>query len=107
MPGYLVQMGAQVKCTHGGMATPTMTNPRVTLGGAPSVLLAAPYTVAGCGCPAPPAANGPCVTGKWTSGTTRVRSNGQALVLQAGTGTCTPTGTPLLVLQAQARVVAI
>lgn len=107
MPGFLVQVGAQVKCSHGGQAAPTMPNPRVLLGGAPSVLMSAPYVIAGCAFPPPPAANGPCVTGQWTSGSTRVMSNGQPLVIQSSTGLCAPTGTPMLVLMPQSRVSAI
>jgi hypothetical protein len=107
MPGYLVQVGAQVKCSHGGQATPTVPNPRVLLGGVPSVLMSTPYVVAGCTFPPPPAANGPCVSGQWLSGTTRVLSNGQPLVVQSSTGLCAPTGTPLLVAATQAHVFAI
>lgn len=107
MPGFLVQVGAQVMCSHGGQATPTTPNPRVLLGGAPSVLMTSPYVVAGCAFPPPPAANGPCVTGQWMSGTTRVLSNMQPLVVQSSTGLCAPTGTPLLVVVPQARVMAI
>jgi hypothetical protein len=107
MPGFLVQAGAQVKCAHGGQATPTAPNPRVLLGGAPSVLMATPYVVAGCGFPPPPAGNGPCVSGQWLSGTTRVTSNGQPLLVQSSTGLCAPTGTPLLVVLPQSRVAAI
>jgi len=107
MPGFLVQVGAQVKCSHGGQATPTVPNPRVVLGGAQSVLMSTPYVIAGCAFPPPPAANGPCVTGQWTSGTTRVLSNGQPLLVQSSTGLCAPTGTPMLVVVPQARVSAI
>ncbi len=107
MPGFLVQVGAQVLCSHTGQATPTVPNPRVTLGGAPSVLITSPYVIAGCVLPAPPAANGPCVTGQWLSGTTRVTSNGQPLLVQSSTSICAPTGTPMLILVPQARVSAI
>ena len=107
MPGFLVQVGAQVKCSHGGQATPATPNPRVLLGGFPSVLMPSPWLVAGCTFPPPPAANGPCVTGQWISGTTRVLSNMQPLVVQSSTGLCAPTGTPLLVVAPQARVFAV
>lgn len=107
MPGYLVQFGAQVICAHGGQATATAPNPRVLLGGAPSVLMTTPYVIAGCAFPPPPAANGPCVTGQWLTGSTRVTSNGQPLVVQSSTGICAPTGTPMTVLVPQARVFAI
>ena len=104
MPGFLVQVGAQVTCAHGGQATPAVPNPRVTLSGAPSVLVTSPYLVAGCAFPPPPAANGPCVTGQWLSGTTRVLSNGQPLLCQSSTSLCTPTGTPLTIAVTQTRV---
>lgn len=109
MPGYLVQVGAQVKCSHGGQATPSVPipNPSVMLSGASSVLMSTPFVVAGCAFPTPPTANGPCVTGLWQSGTTRVFSNGQPLLVQSSTGLCAPTGTPLLVVMPQARVTAI
>ena len=107
MPGMLVQVGATVMCSHGGTATPTTPNPRVTLTGAPSVLMSSVYSIAGCAFPPPPNANGPCVTGQWLSGTTRVMSNGQPLVVQSSTGLCAPTGTPMMVIVPQARVSAI
>ena len=94
MPGFLLHVGATVLCAHGGQAQPTVPNPRVTLGGQPSVLLTAPYVVAGC--PFVPPAAGPCVTAQWVVGTTRVTSNGQPLVVQSGQAICAPTGTPLM-----------
>lgn len=107
MPGFLVQFGAQILCSHGGQATPTMPNPRVTLSGAPSLLISSPCVVAGCAFPPPPTANGPCVTGQWLSGTSRVLSNGQPLVVQSSQSLCAPTGTPMLIVAPQIRVSAI
>lgn len=106
MPGFLVQVGAQVLCAHGGQATASVPNPRVTLGGPPSVLTTSPFLIAGCALPPPPAANGPCVSGQWLTGTTRVLSNGQPLVVQAGTSLCAPSGTPMMVVATQTRVTA-
>ena len=34
----LLHVGAQVLCSHGGLASPTTPNPRVLLSGQPSVL---------------------------------------------------------------------
>ena len=107
MPGFLVHVGAQVLCSHGGQATPTVPNPRVTVGGQPTVLITGPYLVAGCALPPPPAANGPCVSAQWLTGTTRVLSNGQPLVVQSSQAICAPSGTPLLILVTQPRVSAI
>ena len=107
MPGFLVHVGAQVFCAHAGQATPTVPNPRVTVSGQPTILVTSPYVVAGCTFPPPPAANGPCVSGQWLSGTTRVTSNGQPLLVQSSQGICAPTGTPLLIVVTQTRVSAM
>ena len=107
MPGFLVHLGAQVLCSHAGQAQPTVVNPRVTVSGQPTVTMPSPYVVAGCVLPPPPAANGPCVTGQWLSGTTRVTSNGQPLLVQSSQGICAPTGTPLLIVTTQMRASAL
>jgi hypothetical protein len=101
MPAPLLHLGAQVLCSHGGMATPTSPNPRVLLNGQPSVVLSTPYVVAGC---ALSSSGTPCVSGQWLVAATRVFSQGQPLVLQTSTSTCVPNGTPLLPLVAQTRV---
>ena len=107
MPGFLVHVGAQVLCSHAGQAQPTAPNPRVLVSGMSTVLISAPYLVAGCTFPPPPGANGPCVTAQWVVGTTRVTSNGQPLVVQSSQAICTPTGTPLLIVGTQTRVSAM
>ncbi len=104
MPGTLLHLGATVMCAHGGQAQPTAPNPRVTVSGQPIVTLSAPYVVAGCALPPPPAANGPCVTAQWISGATRVTSNGQPVLLLDSQAICAPTGTPLLIVMTQTRV---
>ena len=103
MPGFLLHVGATVLCAHGGQAQPTVPNPRVTVSGQPIVMLPAPYVVAGCALPPPPAANGPCVTAQWVSAATRVTSNGQPVLLLDSQAVCAPTGTPLLVTVTQIR----
>lgn len=107
MPGFLVHVGAQVLCAHAGQATPTAPNPRVTVSGQPTVLITAPYMVAGCTLPPPTAANGPCLSAQWLAGSTRVTSNGQPLVVQSSQAVCAPTGTPLMILLTQTRVSAM
>lgn len=106
MPGMLVEATASIMCSHGGKATPTAVNPRVALGGVPSMTIATTMVVAGCAFPPPPAANGPCVTGQWLTGSTRVLSSGQPLIVQSSTSLCAPTGTPLVITVPQARVMA-
>jgi hypothetical protein len=104
MPGLLIDAGASVLCSHGGKATPTAPFPRVTLSGKPVVTLTAPYVVAGCALPPPPAANGPCVSAQWLSGAMRVFAGGAPVLLQSGASVCAPTGTPLMVVMTQLRV---
>ena len=106
MPGFLVHVGATVTCAHGGQAQPTVPNPRVTVMGQPTVTIAAPYVVAGCAFPPPTAGNGPCVSAQWLTGSTRVLSNGQPLVVLSSQAICAPTGTPLLILVTQTRATA-
>lgn len=105
MPGFLLHIGATVLCAHGGQAQPTAPNPRVLVSGQPTVTQPAPYVIAGCPF-VPPGGNGPCVTAQWVTGTVRVMSNGQPLLVQSSQAICAPTGTPLLPLVTQARVTA-
>ncbi len=107
MPGFLLHVGATVLCAHGGQAQPTAPNPRVLVGGQPTVTMAAPYVVAGCTLPPPAAANGPCVTAQWVTAATRVTANGQPLLLIDSQALCAPTGTPLTVAATQTRVSAL
>lgn len=106
MPGYLLHLGAQVTCAHGGPALPTVTNPRVMVSGQPTAPLTAPYSVTGCTFPPPTAANGPCAVATWVVGTVRVTSLGQPFAIVGGQAVCAPTGTPLLPVAAQPRVLA-
>lgn len=106
MPGPILHLGATVTCSHGGQATPSVTVPRVTASGQPVATLVSPYLVAGCSLPPPPAANGPCVTGQFVTGATRVLVMGQPVLLLDSQSICAPTGTPLLPLVAQMRAIA-
>ena len=104
MPAPILHLGATVLCTHAGQATPLAPFPRVTLSGQPLVTIASPYAVAGCaltGTPTPP-----CVTGQWLMGATRVLAGGAPVATLAGSSVCIPTGTPMLALMAQTRVLA-
>jgi hypothetical protein len=104
MPGPIVHLGATVTCSHGGQAQPTAPNPRVLVSGQPIVTLTTPYVVAGCPF-VTPGGNGPCVTAQWIVGATRVFSNGAPVILQLSNSICAPTGTPLVVIAAQTRVI--
>lgn len=103
MPGFLLHQGATVLCSHAGLAQPTVPNPRVRVGGQPTVIQSNPYVITGCPF-VPPGGNGPCITGQWITAATRVRSQGVPLLLQDSQAICTPTGTPLTILVTQVRV---
>jgi hypothetical protein len=96
----LLHQGATVQCIHGGQAQPTVTDQRVTVGNQQVVTQSAPYTVAGCSNPIQ--AGGPCVTATFTSAATRVRANGQPVLLSDSQAICSPTGT-LTIVSTQMR----
>jgi hypothetical protein len=104
MPGPILHLGATVMCSHAGTALPTSPFPRVTVSGQPVVSLTTQYSIAGCaltGTPTPP-----CVTGQFVVGATRVLAGGTPVALQTGSSITTPTGSPMLPLVAQLRVIA-
>lgn len=105
MPAPILHMGATVLCSHGGQAMPTAPSPRVLVSGMPIATIAAPYAIAGCAF-VPPAGNGPCVTAQWVMGAVEVVSMGQPVVIMTGVAVCVPTGTPLVPVVAQTRVLA-
>ncbi len=104
MPGTFVHVGAVVQCAHAGVAQPTVPNPRVTVSGQPILLQPMPWAVAGCSLPPPLAANGPCVTAQWITGSLRVKSMGMPILLRDSQAICTPSGTPLTIINTQIRV---
>jgi len=104
MPGFVLHVGATVICAHAGQAQATVPNPRVMVGGQPTVTMAAPWVVAGCALTGTP--NPPCVTANWVVGATRVLSQGQPLLLQDSQSVCVAPGTPLQILVTQVRVKA-
>jgi hypothetical protein len=56
--------------------------------------------------PPPIAGNGPCVTAQFITAALRVQVMGQPVLLQDSQSVCVPTGTPLLPVVAQTRVIA-
>ena len=102
MPAPILHLGATVLCAHAGQATPLAPFPRVMLSGQPVATLSSPYAVTGCALP--PAAGGPCVTGQWLVGAVRALAGGMPVLLMTGSSLCAPTGTPLVPVAAQTRV---
>jgi hypothetical protein len=104
MPGPILHLGATLTCSHGGQATPVAPFPRVLVSGHPVVTQTSPWAIAGCGF-VPPAGNGPCVTATVVVAATRVFAGGAPVVLMDSVSVCAPTGTPMLPVQAQMRVI--
>jgi hypothetical protein len=104
MPAPILHLGAIVTCMHAGQATPLAPFPRALLSGQPAVTLTSPYAVAACaltGTPSPP-----CVTAQWVLGATRVLAGGAPVLTMTGQAVCVASGTPLLPVVAQTRVLA-
>jgi hypothetical protein len=93
-------------CTHAGQATPSASFPRVTVSDQPVITQPTPYVIAGCTLPTPYAANGPCVSGQWLTGSVRVLAGGMPLVLMDSQSICAPTGAPMVATVVQTRVIA-
>lgn len=104
MPGFLLNVGSTVICAHGGQAKPTVPNPRVRVMGMPVTTMGAPYAIAGCANPPPPANVGPCVIAQWITASVRIKVMGLPVLMQDSQALCVPTRTPLTVVVAQMRV---
>ena len=104
MPSFVLHSSSIVLCTHFGQAKPILPSLRVTLSGQPLVTIGSPYVITACGLTG--TTTPPCVTGKLTAGSVRVTSDNLPLGLLNSPTTCIPTGTPMLLLLAQFRVVA-
>ena len=97
-----LHLGAVVTCSHAGPATPLSPFARVLLSGQPVVTIASPYGITGCALST--TSTPPCLTGQWISGAVRVVAGGAPVATMTGASTCIPTGTPMLPLTAQPRV---
>ena len=81
-----------------------MPFPRVTLSAQPLVNVTSPYAIAGCALAT--TSTPPCVTGQFVMGATRVMAGGAPVATLVSQSTCIPTGTPMLPVMAQMRVLA-
>lgn len=104
MPAPILHFGATVLCSHAGQAMPVAPFPRVLLSGQPVVTLTSPYAIAGCALSG--SGSPPCATAQWVVGALRVMAGGAPVLTMAGQSVCVPTGTPLMPVVAQTRVLA-
>lgn len=104
MPAPILHFGATVLCSHAGQATAVTPFPRVLVSGQPVVTLTTQYVIACCALTGTP--NPPCVSGQFIVGAVRVLAGGQPVATMMGQSICTPTGTPMMPVVAQTRVLA-
>jgi len=104
MPAPILHLGATITCMHAGLAAPLTPFPRVLVSGQPITTLTTSYAITGCALTGTP--NPPCVTAQWVVGAVRVLAGGAPVLLQSGQAVCVPTGTGLLPLVVQPRVIA-
>jgi hypothetical protein len=104
MSAFILDRNAVVLCSHAGRATPQAPSRRVMLSNQPLITIASPYAVSACSLSG--TSSPPCVTGQLMAGATRVVSDGAPVATLTSQTTCVPTGTPLLPLVSQMRVLA-
>ncbi|MCC6729963.1 MAG: hypothetical protein IT208_11560 [Chthonomonadales bacterium] len=88
MPGFLMHVGAQAICPHGGQVSVVSSNLRVKAMGQPVATAADTFLIAGCAFTVPPPKPQPCVRVTWLAPALRVRVSGQPAILQTSTGIC-------------------
>src|SRR3569623_1989167 len=104
MPAPILHLGATITCMHAGLAAPLTPFPRVQVSGQPIATLTTSYAITGCALTGTP--NPPYVTAQRVVGAVRVLAGGAPVLLLSGQAVCVPTGTGLLPLVVQPRVIA-
>ena len=88
MSGFLFHVGATALCPHAGPVQTVSGNSRVLVGGQPVATLSDNFLVTGCVFTVPTGKPQPCVKVQWLVPASRVRVNGQPVILQTSTGLC-------------------
>lgn len=109
MAAFLLTDGATITCPHAAQTNIISSNGRVKAGGQAVATLSDTYLVSGC--PFVPVKPQPCLTIRWFVTATRIKVNGQPVLLQNSTGLCfspeqIPNGPPNIV-STQVRVKGI
>jgi len=103
MASPLLNAAAVMLCSHGGHCQPTTFSPRVRVSGSPCLTLGSPMAIVGC--PNPPNQGGPCTTAQALTGSLRIQSMGQPVLLLGSTLLALPSGQAVFVAGAgQTRV---
>lgn len=110
MPGYVLHQGMSITCPHGGTGTLVPSAVRVKVGGNPVACASDVTTIAGCTFNVSGALS-PCLRVQWVMPATRVKAQGQPVLLSSSVGLCVnaanaPQG-PATVSGFQTRVRAV
>ena len=113
MSGFLLHVGATALCPHAGQVSIQASGTQVKVNGQAVVTLNDTFTISGCPfqVPATPTKPQPCVSIRWIVPASRVRINGQAVLLSNSSGICQsaeqiPQGPPNIIVT-QTRVSGI
>ena len=90
MTGYLLHIGAVVRCTHAAPSAATPSTPRVFVSGQPVATVSNVWSVTGCPFQIPVGAGTvpqPCIRVQWAMLSARVLVGGSPALLQPGPGT--------------------
>ena len=106
MADYIVHVSASIDCPHQGSVSIKSSNTRVKVDGNAVATVSDSYVISQCSLTSatPPH---PCLTIQWTTPASKVRVNGQPVILKSSTGLClagaVPQGSPT-VRSTQTRV---
>ena len=101
MPGFLLHVGANVKCPHAGTVTGAPSFPKVLVSGQVALTSFDMWAIAGCTFTVPPSKPQPCVIVRWTGPATKVLIDKKPAVLSLSMGMCqsaeqAPQGPPIV-----------
>ena len=88
MPGYILTTASSVTCMHGGQATLTTSNSKVTIDGSPALLESDIHSVIGCPFTIPPGKPQPCIRIEWTLGAMMCKAGGTGVLVKTSIGKC-------------------
>ena len=88
MAGPLLTTSSTILCTHGGQATLTTSNAKVTADQAPALLETDIHPVVGCPFTLPGGKYSPCVRIEWSAGAQKAVVDGVPVLTRSSIGLC-------------------